>query len=73
MWQLSGQYFVLDNADPLRAGVCHQLPESNYEDNVGEAVAAIPDHPGKSGSGPGTNDQAPHDSDIHDDAGEPID
>ena len=105
VWQLSGQYFVLDggdgqatvppgtytiritvnpgfvpargepcrNADPLHAGVCHQLPESNYEDNVGEATVVVSDHPGKSGVGPGTNDQAPHDSDIHDDAGEPID
>lgn len=105
VWQLSGQYFVLDggdgqapvppgtytiritvnpgfvpaagepcrNADPLHAGVCHQLPESNYEDNVGEATVVISDHPGKTGVGPGTNDPAPHDSDIHDDAGEPID
>lgn len=105
VWQLAGQYFVLDggdgqapvppgtytiritvnpgfvpakgepcrNADPLHSGVCHQLPESNYEDNVGEAVVVIPDHPGKSGVGPGTADGAPHDSDIHDDAGEPID
>jgi len=105
VWQLAGQYFVLDrgdgqaevppgtytiritvnpgfvpkpgepcrNADPLRPGVCHQLPESNYEDNVGEATVVIPDHPGRSGVGPGTNDQAPHDSDIHDDNGEPID
>jgi hypothetical protein len=105
VWQLSGQYFVLDggdgqatvppgtyiiritvnpgfvpakrepcrNADPLHAGVCHQLPESNYEDNVGEAIVVIPDHPGKSGVGPGTLDNPPHDSDIHDDAGEPID
>ncbi len=105
VWQLGGQYFVLDggdgqipvppgtytiritvnpgfvpapgepcrNADPLHPGVCHQLPESTYEDNVGIATVVIPDHPGKSGVGPGTNDQAPHDSDIHDDNGEPID
>ena len=105
VWQLAGQYFVLDggdgqipvppgtytiritvnpgfvpatgepcrNSDPLRPGTCHQLPESNYEDNVGEAVVVIPDHPGRSGVGPGTLDKPPHDSDIHDDAGEPID
>jgi len=105
VWQLSGQYFVLDGGDgqavvppgtytiritvnpgfepkpgePCRAAeappskLCHQLPESNYEDNVGEATVVIPDHPGKSGVGPGANDQAPHDSDLRDDAGEPID
>jgi hypothetical protein len=105
VWQLAGQYFVLDggdgqpsvppgtytiritvnpgfvptggepcrNADPLHTGVCHQLPESNYEDNVGEAIVVIPDHPGRSGVGPGANDPTPHYSDIHDDAGEPID
>jgi len=105
VWQLAGQYFVLDGGDrqlpvppgtytikitvnpgfkpapgePCRASeappseLCHQLPESNYDDNVGEATVVIPDHPGRSGVGPGANDQAPHDSDIHDDAGEPID
>ncbi len=104
VWQLGGQYFVLDGgdgqaavppgtyiiritvnpaftssgpSDPCRfqdsAGFCHQLPESDYTNNVGEALVVIPDHPGKSGVGPGTNDQAPHDSDIHDDNGEPID
>ena len=39
-------------ADPLHAGVCHQLPESNYENNVGVVNVTIPDHPGKDGSGP---------------------
>jgi hypothetical protein len=107
VWQLAGQYFVLDGGDgqpavppgtytiritvnpsfkpvggepcrnadlrPGHEGECHQLPESDYGDNVAEAVVVIPDHPGKSGAGPGTNDQAPHDSDIHDDNGEPID
>ena len=64
-------------ADPCRfkdpAGFCHQLPESDYTNNVGEAVVDIPDHPGRSGVGPGTLDKPPHDSEIHDDAGEPID
>ena len=103
VWQLSGQYFVLDGGDgqaPVPpgtyiiritvnpafnaarrepcphldpAGLCHQLPESNYDDNVSEAIVTIPDHPGKTGTGPGTNDKAPHDSDIADDFGNPID
>ena len=64
-------------ADPCRfkdvAGFCHQLPESDYTNNVGEATVDIPDHPGRSGVGPGTADKPPHDSDIHDDNGEPID
>lgn len=57
--------------DPAR--FCHQFPESDYANNVGEALVDIPDHPGRSGVGPGKNDPAAHDSDIHDDAGEPID
>ena len=39
-------------ADPNHPGVCHQLPESNYENNVSEVTVTIPDHPGRSGSGP---------------------
>lgn len=33
-------------------GFCHQLPETNYEDNVGVATITIPTHPGRQGSGP---------------------
>jgi len=102
VWQLGGQYFVLDGGDGqppvppgtytiritvnpgftavagercpnLSGGFCHQLPESNYDDNVGTATVVIPDHPGKTGTGPGTSDPKPHDSDIHDDQGNPID
>lgn len=41
-------------------GFCHQLPETNYEDNVGTAAISIPDHPGRKGVGPlaGNNDAA---------------
>jgi hypothetical protein len=103
VWQLSGQFFVLDGGDgqppvppgtytiritvnpPFTAapgepcphvdthGSCHQLPESNYDDNISEATVIITGHPGKAGVGPGASDQAPHDSDIHDDNGNPID
>ena len=38
------------NVDPN--GFCHQLPESNYNDNVGTATISIPDHPGRQGVGP---------------------
>jgi len=44
------------NADPLHPGVCHQLPESNYENNVAVARITIPDHPGRAGFGPGGAD-----------------
>jgi hypothetical protein len=33
-------------------GFCHQLPETNYNDNVGTAAISIPDHPGRKGVGP---------------------
>lgn len=33
-------------------GFCHQLPESNYNNNVSEISITIPDHPGKQGVGP---------------------
>lgn len=84
VWQLGGQYFVLDggdgqavvppgeyliritvnpgyvpakrepcrNADPNRPGVCHQLPESNYENNISQVSITIPEHPGRQGVGP---------------------
>ena len=38
------------NVDPQ--GFCHQLPETNYSDNVGTATISIPDHPGRKGVGP---------------------
>ena len=44
-------------ADPNHAGVCHQLPESNFENNVAEVRITIPDHPGREGVGP-LKDQA---------------
>ena len=34
------------------AGFCHQLPETNYNDNVGTTTISIPDHPGRKGVGP---------------------
>ena len=82
VWQLGGQYFVLDGGDgqpvvppgdyiiritvnpPFVAqngepcpyvdtlGFCHQLPESDYTNNVAEVSVTIPDHPGKQGVGP---------------------
>jgi len=38
------------NVDP--DGFCHQLPETNYSDNIGIAMIKIPDHPGREGVGP---------------------
>ncbi len=32
-------------ADPLHPGVCHQLPESNYENNVTQIIVTVPEHP----------------------------
>ena len=41
-------------------GFCHQLPETNYQDNIGMATISIPDHPGRKGVGPlaGNSDAA---------------
>ena len=49
--------------------ICHQLPESNYTNNVGETTVFIPDHPGKQGVGPGAGTSAQEDKDEH---GDPI-
>jgi len=46
------------NPDPLRPGVCHQLPESDYENNVSQVTITIPDHPGRQGVGPLKNQPA---------------
>ena len=40
-------------------GFCHQLPETSYDDNVGEATINIPDHPGRAGVGPLAGDTTP--------------
>ena len=32
-------------------GFCHQLPESNYDNNVGVTMVSIPDHPAAKVSG----------------------
>ncbi len=60
-------------ADPNHTGVCHQLPESNYENNVAQAIVNIPDHPGRGGVGPGVNDPPgpPGERDEHGDLIEP--
>lgn len=56
------------NADPQ--GLCHQLPESDYTNNVGEVTVTIPDKPGKGGFGPQANSPVPNkESDEH---GDPV-
>ena len=40
-------------------GFCHQLPESNYDDNVGQTTIKIPSHPGRDGFGPLKGDKTP--------------
>ena len=40
-------------------GFCHQLPESDYTDNVGQVTINIPDRPGRTGVGPEAG--SPHD------------
>ncbi len=40
-------------------GFCHQLPETNYEDNIGTAMVQIADHPGRGGKGPLAGNKEP--------------
>jgi hypothetical protein len=53
------------NVDASR--LCHQLPESDYTNNVVEVPVFIPTHPGRQGAGPlaGNNDPV-ETSDCHD-------
>ena len=48
--------FLAQNGEPCpnvdANGMCHQLPESNYGNNVSEIQITIPSHPGKQGVGP---------------------
>ena len=37
-------------ADPLRPGISHQLPESDFENNVSQITVTIPEHPGRQAS-----------------------
>src|SRR5882724_8592947 len=39
-------------------GFCHQLPESNYDNNVAQIQITIPPHPGRQGVGPLKNQPA---------------
>lgn len=55
----------LEKIDTDGQPICHQLPESNYSNNVGEVTVNIPDHPGKSGFGPGANTQGHEELDEH--------
>jgi lysyl oxidase len=54
--------FVPQSGEPCphldSAGLCHQLPESDYTNNVGEVTITIPDRPGRTGVGPERG--APH-------------
>ena len=43
--------------DPL-TGMCHQLRETNYANNMGRATVIITGHPGRAGYGPLKNDKS---------------
>ena len=49
--------FVPQGNEPCRfldtkTGLCHNLPESDYSNNIGEIPITIPTHPGRGGFGP---------------------
>ena len=56
----------LEKIDANGNQICHQLPESNYSNNVGEVLITIPAHPGKTGVGPAVGQAAKEDFDEHD-------
>jgi hypothetical protein len=45
-------------ADPLHRGVCHQLPESDFENNVSQITITIPEKATRQGVGPLKNQPA---------------
>ncbi|HYY43435.1 MAG TPA: lysyl oxidase family protein [Pyrinomonadaceae bacterium] len=45
-------------ADPLHKGVCHQLPESDFENNVSQITITIPEKATRQGVGPLKNQVA---------------
>jgi hypothetical protein len=63
--------FVAQSGEPCpnvdSKGFCHQLPETDYTNNVIEVPIYIPSHPGRQGAGPlaGNNDPIEQ-SDCHD-------
>jgi hypothetical protein len=57
------------HTDP--AGFCHQLPESDYGNNVSEVLITIPDRTGKTGYGPGGGNTPPANANAIDDEKRP--
>ena len=51
------------------SGFCHQLPESNFTNNVAEVLITIPDRTGKTGFGPGSGNVT--DTELIDDENRP--
>ena len=62
--------FDIDHGRLRSDGKCHNFEESRYDNNVAEVLIDIPDHPGKTGFGPGGGQAAP-DKDIVDDENRP--
>ena len=63
--------FVAQNGEPCpnvdSKGFCHQLPETDYTNNVVEVPIYIPSHPGRQGAGPLAGNSDPIEaSDCHD-------
>ena len=46
-------------------GFCHQLPETNYDDNIGVTAITIPAHPGRQGTGPLAGNNEPSEECDH--------
>src|SRR5438093_65192 len=67
-------YQLIDGSGQInkarKQGFCHMFKESNYANNIGQVRITIPDHPGKTGFGPGAESNPPAD-DIVDDENRP--